>query len=180
MAGLLEGFLEQFTTGGAPETNAADFHDRFVSQDENDRDFDNQVYHEAATEHLQQMPDHEFQTAARTAVTQVDPQQRQDLLGGLLGALGSAAARGGLGGMTNSSGGDAIGQITRMLGIGTTDPRQMSGDDAAKLMDYARKEQPNALRQTVAEKPWLVKAMGNPIVMGALTMAATRLLRSRR
>jgi hypothetical protein len=180
MAGLLEGFLEQFTKGAAPESNASEFHDRFVSHDENDRDFDNHVYHEAATEHLQQLPDDEFHQAARSAVTQVDPQQRQDLLGGLLGALGGAAGHGGLGALGGAGGGDAIGQITRMLGIGTTDPRQMSGDDAAKLMNYARKEQPNALRQTVAEKPWLLKAMGNPIVMGALSMAATRLLSRRR
>lgn len=180
MAGLLEGFLEQFTKGGSPASNAEDFHDRFVSPDENDRDFDSQTYHEAATQHLQELPDDQFQNAARSAVTQVDPQQRQDLLGGLLGALGSAAGHGGVGGGPGGSGADAIGQITRMLGIGTTDPRQMSGDDAAKLMNYARKEQPNALRQTVAEKPWFVKAMGNPVVMGALTMAATRLLSRRR
>ena len=55
-----------------------------------------------------------------------------------------------------------------MLGLGSTDPRQMDDDDAAKLMDYARKERPEVLRQTVEEKPWFVKAMGNPIIMGAL------------
>jgi hypothetical protein len=47
-------------------------------------------------------------------------------------------------------------------------------------MNYARKEQPDALRQTVAQKPWFVKAMGNPIVIGALTMAASRLLSRKR
>jgi hypothetical protein len=56
----------------------------------------------------------------------------------------------------------------------------MSPDDAAKLMNYARKEQPEALQKTVAEKPWFVKAMGNPIVMGALGMAAAKLLSSQR
>jgi hypothetical protein len=43
-------------------------------------------------------------------------------------------------------------------------------------MNYARKENPDALRQTVQEKPWLVKALGNPVVMGALTLAAAKLL----
>jgi hypothetical protein len=43
-------------------------------------------------------------------------------------------------------------------------------------MNYARKENPDALRQTVQEKPWLLKALGNPIVMGALSIAATKLL----
>ena len=55
-----------------------------------------------------------------------------------------------------------------------------SDDDAAKLMNYARKEQPAALQQTVAQKPWLVKAMGNPVVMGALAVAAAKLLRGLR
>jgi hypothetical protein len=52
----------------------------------------------------------------------------------------------------------------------------MTEDDAARVMDYARKENPDALRQTVQEKPWFVKAMGNPVVMGALTLAAAKLL----
>jgi hypothetical protein len=47
-------------------------------------------------------------------------------------------------------------------------------------MNYARKEHPEALRQTVKEKPWLIKALGNPIVLGALTMAATKLLSNQR
>ena len=47
-------------------------------------------------------------------------------------------------------------------------------------MNYARKEQPEALQKTVAEKPWFVKAMGNPIVMGALAVAAAKLLSSQR
>ncbi len=39
-----------------------------------------------------------------------------------------------------------------MLGLGSTDPKQMSDGDAARVMNYAREEQPEALRQTVAEK----------------------------
>ncbi len=181
MAGLLEDFIQQFT-GGEPSGDAAQqFHDRFASTDENDRDFDNQTYQEAATEHLQKLPDDQFHDAARNAVAHAAPDQKADLLGGLLSALGSAGGLGALGGMSGSSGaGGAIGQIAQMLGLGTTNPREMSDDDAAKLMNYARKEQPGALRQTVAEKPWFLKALGNPIVMGALTMAATRLLSRRR
>ena len=63
-----------------------------------------------------------------------------------------------------------------MLGLGSTDPSKMSEDDAARVMNYARKEHPELIRQTVEEKPWFVKAMGNPVVMGALTLAAAKLL----
>lgn len=189
MAGLLEQFLEQFAGGAGSGEAAQQFHDRFNSTHEDDRDFDNQTYHQAATEHLQQMPDDEFHAAASNAIAQAPPQQRADLLTTLLGALGGAgglgAMAGALGGMQNSggmSGGNlgGIAQIARMLGLGSTDPRQMSGDDAAKVINYARKENPQALQQTVAEKPWFVKALGNPIVMGALTIAAARMLNNRR
>jgi len=55
----------------------------------------------------------------------------------------------------------------------------MSENDVARVINYARKENPDALRQTVQEKPWFVKALGNPVVMGALTLAAAKLLSNR-
>ena len=186
MAGNLEDFIKTFTGGGAANPQAAEqYHERFVSTDENDRDFDNQAYHQGAADYLEKLPDDQFQDAARNAVSQVAPEQRQDLLGGLLSALGgSGGAMGGRGGMTDMlsgfAGAGGIAGIAKMLGLGTTDPRNMSEDDAAKVMNYARKQNPDALRQAVQEKPWFVKAMGNPVVMGALTMAATRLLSNRR
>jgi hypothetical protein len=188
MAGNLEDFISSFTGGGATNPQAAEqYHERFVSTDENDRDFDNQAYQQGAADYLEKLPDDQFQDAARNAVSQVPPQQREDLLGTLMGALAGGSgggAMGGRGGMTDMLGGLAgaggIAGLAKMLGLGTTDPRNMSGDDAAKVMDYARKQNPEALRQAVQEKPWFVKAMGNPVVMGALTMAATRLLSRRR
>ena len=56
----------------------------------------------------------------------------------------------------------------------------MSTDDAARVLNYTRQEHPELLKQTVQDKPWLVKAMGNPVVMGALGMAAMKLLSQRR
>jgi hypothetical protein len=73
-----------------------------------------------------------------------------------------------------------LGGIASMLGLSSTDPNKMSGDDATKVMDYARKENPQALQQTVQEKPWFVKALGNPVVIGALTVAAAKLLSNQR
>ena len=183
MAGTLEDFISSFTGGAANPQAAQQYHERFVSTHENDRDFDNQAYHQGATDYLEKLPDDQFQDAARNAVAQVPPQQREDLLGGLLGALAGGSGGGGRGGMTDMigglAGGGGLAGLASMLGLGSTDPRQMSEDDAAKVMNYARKQNPDALRQTVQEKPWFVKAMGNPVVMGALTMAATRLLSNR-
>jgi hypothetical protein len=169
MAATVDDFIKRFGTGGTvDDQEAAKYHDRFVSTEPEDRQFDNQAYHEGATEYLGKLPDDQFQEAARNAVAQAPPQDRQDLLGGLLGALGGSGAGGGLS------------QIANMLGLGSTDPNKMSTDDAARVLNYTRQERPDLLKQTVQEKPWFVKAMGNPVVMGALGMVAMKLLSHRR
>ena len=169
MPGTVDDFMQRFGGAGTmDESEAAQYHDRFVSNHANDREFDNDTYHNAATQYLGKLPDDQFRQAAGNAVAQMPQQQRAGLLSTLMGALGGAGAAGGIGGLVN------------MLGLGTSDPNQMSADDAAKLMNYARKEQPQVLQQTVAEKPWFVKAMGNPVVLGALTLAAAKLLSRQR
>jgi hypothetical protein len=170
MPGTVDDFMQRFGGAGTmDESDAAQYHDRFVSTHPNDRDFDSNTYQQAATQYLGKLPDDKFHEAARNAVTQVPPQERAGLLGTLMDALGGAGSAGG--------GGGGLGGIASMLGLGSTDPNKMSPDDAAKLMNYARKEQPDALQQTFAEKPWFVKAMGNPIVMGALGVIASKMLR---
>jgi len=169
MPGTVDDFMNRFGGGGAiDDQEAQQYHDRFVSSHPDDSSFDSQTYHQSATEYLGKLPDDQFQQAARNAYTQAQPQDRAGLLGGLLGALGGGAAGGGLA------------NIASKIGLGSTDPNQMSQDDAARLMNYARQQQPDALRQTVAQQPWLLKAMGNPVVMGALAMAATKLFSSQR
>jgi hypothetical protein len=164
MPGTVDDFMNRFGGEGTiDDQEAQQYHDRFVSPHAEDRDFDNQTYHQSATEYLGKLPDDQFQQAARNAYGQAPPQERAGLLGGLLGALG----------------GGGLSSLAGRLGLGSTDPRQMSQDDAARLMNDARQERPEALRQTVEQKPWLLKAMGNPVVMGALAMTATKLLQRR-
>jgi hypothetical protein len=184
MATGIDDFLKLFGSGSTPdETQAAEFQKRFVSTHPEDSQFDNGAYHDAVTEQLKTLPDDQFHDAAKNAIAQAPPQERQDLLSGLLGAFGGGANMDGLfSGLGGGSAGgqSALGGIAKMLGLGSTDPSQMSNDDAAKVLNYARNEHPELVRQTVAEKPWFVKALGNPIVMGALTTAAMSLLNLRR
>jgi hypothetical protein len=164
MPGTVDDFMNRFGGEGTiDDQQAQQYHDRFVSTNPNDRQFDNQTYHDSATEYLGKLPDDQFQEAARNAYSQAAPQERQGLLGSLLGALGGRQ-----------------GNVANRLGLGTTDPGQMSEQDAARLMDYARREHPEVLRQTVQEQPWFLKAMGHPVLMGILAMAATKLFNSRR
>lgn len=170
MPNNVDDFMRRFgASSTVDDRDAAAFHDRFTSNSDDDRDFDKGTYNDSATEYLGKLPDDQFQQAARSAVSKAPPQEREGLLGTLMGALGGG-----------TSGGGAGGGLAQMLGLGTDDPRKMSDDDAARVMNYARREKPEVLRQTVEEKPWFVKAMGNPVVMGALTLAATKLLSGQR
>ncbi len=170
MPETVDDFMRRF--GGnqtIDDREAAQYHDRFTSTHPDDSAFDNQTYHQSATEYLGKLPDDEFQQGARTAIAQAPPQERQSMLGGLLGALGGGGG-----------GGGGLGGIASMLGLGSTDPKKMSEEDAARVMNYARRERPEALQKVVEEKPWFVKAMGNPIVLGALTVAAAKMLQNQR
>jgi hypothetical protein len=166
MPGTVDDFMNRFGSGGTiDDSEAQQLHDRFVSTNPEDSAFDNQTYNQSATEYLGKLPNDQFQDTARNAYNQATPQDRQGLLGGLLGAL---------------AGGASHGDIANKLGLASTDPSKMSADDAARLMNYARTEKPEVLKTTVEEKPWFVKAMGNPVIMGALAIAATKMIRSQK
>ena len=87
--------MNRFGGGGTiDDSEAQQLHDRFVSTNPDDRAFDNQTYNQSATEYLGKLPDDQFQDAARNAYNQAAPQDRQGLLGGLLGALAGGASQG--------------------------------------------------------------------------------------
>jgi hypothetical protein len=169
MPGTVDDFISRFGGGGTiDDRQAQQYHDLFVSKEPATSAFDNQTYQQSATEYLGQLPADQFQQAARNAVSQAAPGERQGLLGGLLGALAGVATSGGAANLANK------------IGLASTDPSQMSPDDAARLMNYARTQQPQALAQTVQDKPWFVKAMGNPVLMGTLAIAAAKLVADQR
>jgi len=175
MPETVDDFMRRFGGGDTvDDQQAARYHDRFISTRSEDRHFDNRAYYKAATEYLGKLPDDQFDEAARNAVAQAPPQEKAGLLGSILSAMSGST-----GGTGATAGAGGLAGIASMLGLGSTDPNKMSEDDAARVMNYARKEHPEVIRQTVEEKPWFVKAMGNPVVIGALTVAAAKLLSNR-
>jgi hypothetical protein len=71
MPGTVDDFMQRFGGGGTTdESQAEQYHDRFVSSHPDDRSFDNNTYHQAATQYLGKLPDAQFHDAARNAVTQ--------------------------------------------------------------------------------------------------------------
>lgn len=164
MAGSIDDFMQRFGgQGSVSDADVAQAHDRFISDHPDDWDFDQGQYHQAAVEHLGQIPDDQFQQAAASAFSNADPNQRQGLLSTVLGGLG---------------GGSALGGLAGMLGLGSSNPNQMSPTDYGKVLNYARRQNPEVVQQTVQQQPGFMKALGNPIVMGALTMLATKMLKN--
>jgi hypothetical protein len=159
-------FINRFGGGGTmDDREAASFLDRFASTNDDDREFDNDALYEGATEHLGKLPDDQFRQSAESAYEHAPPQARSGLVQTLLGALQGR--------------GFDLGSLAPQLGLGSSDPNRMSGSDFARLADYTRRNHPDAIRQTVQQQPWLLKAMGNPVLMGALGMVASHLIRKR-
>jgi len=166
MPGTVDDFVRRFGGQGTmDDREATQYLDRFASTDPNDRDFDNDTMYQGSTEYLGQLPPDQFQRAASNAFQQAPQQQRQGLLGGLLGGLQHR--------------GEDMSSLQRQLGLRSMDPQRMGPNEYARIADYARTQHPEVIQNQVKEQPWLLKAMGNPIVMGALGMVAARMLKNR-
>jgi hypothetical protein len=71
MQATVDGFMRRFGRGETvDDREAAQYHDRFVSTHDDDRDFDNKTYHDGATGYLGKLPDDQFHEAAKNAVAQ--------------------------------------------------------------------------------------------------------------
>lgn len=169
MPQTVDDFISRFGGAGTIDdrqaTQASQYYDRFASTRDEDRDFENDALYEGATQQLGRLDDDEFTRASTQAYEQAPPQQRAGLLQTILrGIQGKGMDVNGLG---------------RQIGLRTTNPQQMSAEEYARLANYARRQHPDVMREAVKEQPWFVKAMGNPVVMGALTIAAAKMLQNR-
>jgi hypothetical protein len=166
MPATVNDFIKNFGgAGSVDDQQASQYFDRFTSTRPEDREFDNQTMHTGASEYLGQLPEDQFHQAAQNAFNQAQPAQRQGLLSSLIGGL--------------SGRGLNIGSLGSQLGLQSTNPQQMGAIDYARLANYARTNHPDVMQSHVQSQPWLVKAMGNPIVMGALGVVASKMLRRR-
>ncbi len=165
MAGTISDFISQFTTGGAGASAAQaaeQYLGKFASNHPADQEFDSNALHQGATEYLGKLPPEQFQQASQNAYTQANPAQQQSLLTTMLSGLEGK--------------GVGVGSLAGMLGLGSTNPQQMSANDFTRVADYVRTQHPEIMQQTVAQHPWLMQAMGNPIVTGALGLIAAKMV----
>jgi hypothetical protein len=162
------------TFGLDDDADVSDFMQRFsdpdtyVAPDEANRHFDRYAsaghpeFQRAAGSYISQMDPNQFAQAAQN----MDPQQRAGFAGGLLGTLQRMI------GMDSGS-------LGQKIGLSSTDPQQMDARDIGRLAGYAQQNAPGALQQTAREQPFLLKALGNPLVQGALAVMAARYLSNR-
>lgn len=166
MSATVDDFVRRFGGGATmDDREASQYYDRFASTDARDRDFDNDTMYDGATEYLGKLPDDQFSRAAESAFAQAPQQQRSGLLGGLLGALQGRGVSPNL--------------LQGQLGLNSLDPNRMGPSEYAQLMNYTRRQHPDVLRDQVREQPALVKALGNPVIMGILGVVASRMIRKR-
>ena len=146
------------------EQEAAHVIDRFASDHPDDQQFDVNHMANGATEYLGKLPPQQFQQAAQQAYASAPANQQQSLASTLLSALQGR-------GVSSSFLGSLLGQPSV--------PSQISSNQYAQLADYARQQHPEAMQQVVRDQPWFLKAMGHPVLMGALAMVASKMMRSR-
>jgi len=171
MGETIDDFIRRFGGGGGEDSEeqrsqAQQYYDKFVSTHPDHEAFNREDLQQGATEYLGKLPDEEFQQAASQSFSQMDPQQQQGLVASLLGALKASGVN--------------LDSLAGNLGMSQDNPQQqMAPDDYARLANYARREHPEAMQQVVADKPWYLKALGHPVVLGALGMIAAKWLRNR-
>lgn len=161
------------TFGLDDDASVSDFMERFnnpntyVAPDEVNQHFDRFAqsghpdFQHAVGGFLSQADPNQFAHAAQN----MDPNQRAGFAQSLLGALGGSGIN--------------LGSLGQMIGLGSTDPRQMGPQDIARLAGFAQQNAPGALQRTAQEQPFFLKALGNPIVQGALAVMAAKYLSNR-
>jgi len=163
MADTVNDFMRRFGGNDTIDDREAEhYYDRFASTHADDRDFDNETMYRGTTEYLGQLPDEQFEHAARNAYEHAPHAQQQGLWGSLLRALQGR--------------GVSLGSLQNQLGLSGLDPSQIGPDEYGRVANYTRRNYPEVMEAQVREQSWLVKAMGSPIVMGALGMIAAKLI----
>src|SRR3954466_8601568 len=66
--------------------------------------------------------------------------------------------------------------LQKMLGLGSSAPRQAAPDDVAKRAEYSRQNHPEVFQRVMADKPFLVRWLDKPLVAALVGVIAGKLL----
>jgi len=62
--------------------------------------------------------------------------------------------------------------LKKLLGLGSVDPDQASPDEVAILAEYSRQHHPEVFKRVMADKPFLIRWLSNPLVAGLVGIIA--------
>ncbi len=71
-------------------------------------------------------------------------------------------------------------QLEQQLSLSTHHPSKMNADDVAKLASFAYHNHPDIFQEVLANKPDLMKFLGNPLVAAIVGVVAAKWLNHRR
>jgi len=112
--------------------------------------------------HPERLDSAQVEPQFRTAAQRMQPGERAEIAQDLLESLHER--------------GLAPTWLQRLLGLGSTDPKQASPDDVAKLAEYSRQNHPEVFRRVMADKPFLVRWLDKPLVAALVGVIAGKLL----
>ncbi len=112
--------------------------------------------------HPDKVSTEEVEPQFRSAAEKMQPHERSEITQDLLAELQQR--------------GLAPSWLQRLLGLGSTDPRQASADDVAKLTEYSRQNHPEVFKRVMADKPFLVRWLAKPLVGALVGVIAGKLL----
>lgn len=168
----VEDFIRRFAhRDEVDDREAASFLDRFTSDDPCDREFDTDAMFAGATEYLGSLPDHEFEVAAQNAFLSASPETQHRLLTVLMRALHCR-------GVTCANMAGFFGHQSA-IPSGLSPAQGVNPAQYAKAANFARRQYPEVLREIVRDQPWIMKAMGAPVLIGALGTVASRIKETR-
>jgi hypothetical protein len=136
----------------------------YVSPDDAKQQFDrlmstgNPEFQKAASTMLSQMDSNQFSQAVHT----MDATQRLSFVSKLVAALKDQGLK--------------LESVASTLGVNAIDPSSMGPTEVGELARFAQRESPAALQNAAREEPSFLKALGNPLVAGAIAVMGATLL----
>lgn len=112
------------------------------------------------------IPPTQMEPELRKAIAQIDPHDRDDVAREFLKQLGKR-------GLSDRD-------LESQLGLSTHHASRMSADDVSKLAAFTYHSHPDIFRDVLADKPSLMKFLGNPLVAAIVGVVAAKWLSGRK
>ena len=112
------------------------------------------------------IPPSQMEPELTKAIAQIQPNERDDVAREFLKQLGKR-------GLSDRD-------LELQLGLSTHHANRMSADDVAKLASFSYHSHPDIFRDVLADKPSLMKFLGNPLVAAIVGVVAAKWLSGRK